>query len=372
VRITIIALHYAEYSYRLAASLSEKNEVLLILYADNAKSDLGHLPKRHTQSDKLRLIIIDRPKRIYDVLRNARILVNEARKFNPQVIHYQEAFRDELVVAWPFMPKAPTVLTVHDPLPHSGEDTDGFRWSRGRLYRFALRHWTDHVITHGEFLSTELLRNNKYLSGRVSKVAHGILGHPDTHSPRDEIPAPRLLFFGRLYKYKGLSRFIEAVIRLRESGIDVVGVVAGRGPDLAANRSQMLAGSCFEIIDRFIAVEELPSLFNASRAVVLPYVDGTQSGVAAMAFAYGRPVVCTAVGSIPEVVHDGVNGLVVPREDHAALVEALRRVLIDDSLWSHLSHGARASAEGPLSWEAIALNTEQVYEQVISPQPTAC
>ncbi|MFM8409025.1 MAG: glycosyltransferase, partial [Alphaproteobacteria bacterium] len=67
-------------------------------------------------------------------------------------------------------------------------------------------------------------------------------------------------------------------------------------------------------------------LFAASDVVVLPYRDGTQSGVVPLAWAHGRPVVTTAVGGLPEAVDDGATGLLVPPGDARALADALERV----------------------------------------------
>ena len=103
----------------------------------------------------------------------------------------------------------------------------------------------------------------------------------------------------------------------------------------------MESAGCFEILDRYIPPEEISELFLESFAVILPYLDGTQSGVAAMALGFGRPVVATAVGSIPELVRNEENGLLVPPSDAVALTEAIERLLTDKDLWEQLAAGAR-------------------------------
>ena len=64
------------------------------------------------------------------------------------------------------------------------------------------------------------------------------------------------------------------------------------------------------------------------------------------ALAVGTPVVSTAVGGVPEVVHDDENGLLVPPSDAAALAAAMRRVLDDDELRARLAAGAPAVGRG--------------------------
>jgi glycosyltransferase involved in cell wall biosynthesis len=191
------------------------------------------------------------------------------------------------------------------------------------------------------------------------------LGPLGTEVATSVVPEPRVLFFGRMHRYKGLQYFVEAVTALRRDGHPIVGVVAGRGPDLARNRQSMDAAGCFEIHDKYIPAKEVAGLFIHARAVVLPYTDGTQSAVAAMALGYGRPVIASAVGSIPELVQHGVNGLLTPPRNVTSLKAALEAVITDDQLVTRLSAGARRLRDGPLSWRAIAEQTLAVYDRLV-------
>jgi len=129
----------------------------------------------------------------------------------------------------------------------------------------------------------------------------------------------------------------------------------------------MAAAGCFEVIGRFISAEDIAPLFLQARVVVLPYTEGTQSGVAAMALGYGRPVVATAVGSIPELVRHGENGLLVAPGDSSGLVAALRSIIVDDRLWDSLAQGAVALRDGELCWAAISRQTLAVYAKITKP-----
>ena len=106
---------------------------------------------------------------------------------------------------------------------------------------------------------------------------------------------------------------------------------------------------------------EVHTLFSEAWAIVLPYTDGTQSGVAALALGFERPVVASAVGSIPELVRHGQNGLLVPPSDLEALVHAIRLTITTDGLWCELSDGAKKLRDGELSWRTIADATGRVY-----------
>ena len=80
---------------------------------------------------------------------------------------------------------------------------------------------------------------------------------------------------------------------------------------------------------RYIPDSEVATYFAAADVVLAPYRTEAQSGVALTAFHFGRPVIATRVGGLPEVIEDGVNGLLVPPEDPAALATAVNRFFTD-------------------------------------------
>jgi len=63
--------------------------------------------------------------------------------------------------------------------------------------------------------------------------------------------------------------------------------------------------------------------FAASDLVVIPYVTATQSGIVQLAFGFGKPVVVSRVGGLPEVVEEGVTGYLVPPQDCASISNAV-------------------------------------------------
>ncbi len=360
-RATLVSLHFAEYAFHLALALSAKLDVQLVLYRDNAKAELGDEWAFEINRPALECVVLDRPSSVGKAIGNARRLVASIRRFSPDVVHYQEDPRDEILLALPII-RRPSVLTIHDPLLHSGEDSKRLKFSRFRLHRPILRRAVDAVITHGAALVDDLVSASPRLRGRSYVIAHGPLGRRGLPTRPAQPHDLKLLFFGRMHSYKGLRYFVDAIFRLRAMGYHVTGVVAGRGPDLAGQLERMQGTGFFEVLNRYIAVDEIPSLFLNARAVVLPYIDGTQSGVAAMALGYGRPVVASAVGSIPELVKDGVNGLLVPPRDSAALAKAIETVIVDDMRWNRMARAALELRDGELSWNAIAEKTVRVYE----------
>jgi glycosyltransferase involved in cell wall biosynthesis len=218
----------------------------------------------------------------------------------------------------------------------------------------------DWVIVHGERIRKECELLMPWLRGRVVAIPHGPLGEITDHIAGNW-ERGALLFFGRIEQYKGLRYFIDAVKVLNAHGVSVKGIIAGTGHDLEQYRSGIEADGAFELIDRYIGDDEIPSLFGRANVVVLPYTDATQSGVVAMALRYGRPVVATDVGSIGEVVRDGYNGLLVPPRDVSALTNAIQQLVQNQGLAASMARNATQLATTELSWETIADSTVEAY-----------
>jgi glycosyltransferase involved in cell wall biosynthesis len=177
----------------------------------------------------------------------------------------------------------------------------------------------------------------------VVVVPHGFV--PDqlvAQEPYD--PSGPLVFAGRLHPYKGLGVLLAALGMPDGSGLPVV--VAGDGitRELVPDELRSVDVRAGEIPD-----EELRDLIARCSAVLLPYERANQSGVLATAFRSGRPVVASRVGSFEEYVEDGVDGLLVPPGDAAALAAAMRKLRDDPELARRLAAGAATTWEEKLS-----------------------
>lgn len=364
--VAMVALHFAEYTLRLSLALRQQGtEILFVTYADHAVNELGRDWEADARSAGLRVLVLERPRHPGHVLRNAWRLRAELTAFVPDVIHSQETLRDELLLTLFSLPHCPLVLTVHDPAPHPGVDSTNMGGRRLR-YRNWLRGRARLAIVHGETLRAALEVESPNLAGRIRIARHGPLGGPAQPAPPNGGPL-RLLFFGRVEAYKGLGCLIDAVRAVSVRGLRLEVVVAGRGSDLARHRAAMAELGCFIVHDRYIPADAVANLFSECAVVVLPYIEGSQSGVAAMALGFGRAVLATRVGAIPDLVRHGVNGILVPPTDVAALVAAISKLALDPAFATRLANGARELGEGELSWTAIAEQTRVVYEEAAEP-----
>jgi glycosyltransferase involved in cell wall biosynthesis len=155
----------------------------------------------------------------------------------------------------------------------------------------------------------------------------GTASLPTQPNPRAPASPTRLLFFGIVRPYKGLDVLLRA---LAAAPAHVTLTVAGEfwgGPEptekLIADLG--LAGRV-TLRPGYVPADQIPALFAAADALVLPYREATASQNALLAFAHGVPVITTTAGALAEPVRDGVDGLTCVPGDPGDLLRALRAV----------------------------------------------
>ncbi len=131
-------------------------------------------------------------------------------------------------------------------------------------------------------------------------------------------------------RYKGLDTLLRALPAIR-AALDppprllVLGEFYEGREETAALVRELGLADAVTIVDEYVPDEMVGRYFSAADAVVLPYKSATQSGIVQIAYQLERPVICTDVGGLGEVVRDGETGFVVPPDDPGALAEAVVR-----------------------------------------------
>jgi glycosyltransferase involved in cell wall biosynthesis len=251
-------------------------------------------------------------------------------------------------------------------------DVDDFQVHGGGpvvgLLRFArdveLRH-AAHVFTPSAYLR-ELALGWGVAPDRVSVLPNpspvvGELGQRDELRREFGLNGATLAFAGRLTAQKSLERVLEVV-----AGADGVKlVIAGEGPEREPLRAR--AGE-LGIGDRvtFLGAqprERIVELFHAADATILASSWENFPHTVVEALAVGTPVLAMQAGGVAEVVHDGVNGLLVAAGDTAALAEAVRRYFTDDELRERL-RGAAAASVAEYAPEVVFGELEQTLRGI--------
>lgn len=248
-------------------------------------------------------------------------LMRRIRRLAPDVAICAMPGPLDLVMAWALRRlRVKVVVTVHDADRHPG---DGFPMQmvlQRRLIRRAdaLIALTGHVAAR--------LRQQQAARGKTLLRASL---PPFVFGPRPALPlahggAMRLLCFGRLLPYKGLDLLGAALSGIGEVPPYEVRIV-GQGPDSEALRA-LAALPGVRVENCWVPEDEVGALVAWADAVLLPYREASQSGVAAIAIAAGRWVVATRVGGLAEQFRDEPLALLCePRPDsiRAALTHLL-------------------------------------------------
>jgi glycosyltransferase involved in cell wall biosynthesis len=288
-------------------------------------------------------------------------LIDTVERIEPDVVHVTSSHWLSLVLCLFLRLKSyPLVVTLHDVKVHTGENG-----LTNRLVNRLYAGCGDHVIVHGEKLKKELIERGV----KGSKISIASLG-PSSVFTKFSNPGVQeenvILFFGRIEKYKGLEYLLEAKRILFEKGLNPKLVIAGRG-DISRYSLDANSIGDVEILNRFIEDSEVAEVFLRSQIVVLPYSEASQSGVVPIAFSFRKAVIVTDVGSLTEIVEDGVNGLVVPPKNASLLSKAIERLLSDDTLRKRLGEmGYKRITEDDL-WTRNSEILRSVYE-TISPR----
>ncbi|MBB5374468.1 glycosyltransferase [Acidocella aromatica] len=231
-------------------------------------------------------------------------------------------------------------VIVHDAAPHPGDALsfrvlDQARLLRGAKHLFCLSSHVEQAL-RGQGFGTKGQTLTK-------------LWHPPLDLAAD-VPAarptarPRILYFGRLLPYKGLDLLANALEFLGNNRPFELRV-CGDGPNTPAlERLTAMPGVAVE--RRWFAEGELPGLLAWADALVLPYREASQSGVAALALAAGRRVLATSVGGLPEQL-GGQPGAILCAPNAPAIAQGLL------ALSRSLAQPAAATIP-PLGWDEMA------------------
>jgi len=277
------------------------------------------------------------------------------------VVHFNGSSGFQLYFHY-FLRDFPKVLTIHDYLPHSGDSS-----KHGVIVNTALNFVCTKLdyefIQHHEYLTRRFIDLYKVTSERVHTVNSGPLDiyKSFTANEIDEEPNT-ILFFGRISPYKGIEYLLDAAAEVRKKIESLKVIIAGSG----CFGFDILNFDFLEIHNRYIPSRELVRFIQRSTVVAAPYIDATHSAVVMTAFALGKPVVATAVGGIPEVIEDGVTGILIPPKDVNTLASALLDILQNKEKRARIKMNVRQFGnDGDFSWNAISRKTVDVYKKAI-------
>lgn len=206
------------------------------------------------------------------------------------------------------------------------------------------RYLKDMVVKHGvEEARVQVVPHFIDLAGRTAA----------------ESSKPSVLFVGRLSEEKGAHVLVEAMTHLP----NVEAVIVGEGP--ARTRLHGMARGAQNV--RFAGElhgEDLEREYAAARVIVIPSVCPETFGLTALeAYAWGKPVIASDIGGLPEVVRAGETGLLSPPGNVELLVEAINRLVQSESEAKKMGLAGRRLAESEYNPEIHYRRLKEVYER---------
>ena len=282
MNVVCLSFSFGEYCIPLASGLAEAGaNVLLLLPSQEAE---GHTSKLHPRV-KLRTFQTPRLRQPWAQLKLTRWLVSVIHQFQPDVVHYQIGQLWFNLLALPALKRYPRVVTIHDPHYHAGDQS-----SQRTPERVTKMGYTaaDHIIVHSERLKPDVMQLTGASEACISVVPLVVFGDAPGTPPAQLPPAPQtphldVLFFGRIWPYKGLEYLIEAEPAISARVPHARIVIAGEGEDFARYQAMMTNPDHFLVLNEYISNDLRADLFATASVVVLPYVEASQSGVAPIA-----------------------------------------------------------------------------------------
>ncbi len=292
-----------------------------------------------------------------DALRTGMAAAARIWALRPDVLHIEEESSRSVPLFF-LTPRVPKLLAVHDAQPHPGE-----RVGRGAMVRRLVLPCVSHLLFYSQYSRDVFFGRTRNRPSSV--VPLGIREiFRELPGPDSVEHDPSLLFFGRIAPYKGLEILYSALPRIARRVPRLRVVVAGRPGGGYQPPEPPSLPSDTEFITRFETIDNatLRRLFQEASIVVVPYVEASQSGVVQTAYAFGKPVVASAIGGLREAVRDGVTGRLVPPGDPDALTEAVTQLLLDVNARARMREGIRDREEMEFGWHLIGRQLHAVYE----------
>ena len=263
----------------------------------------------------------------------------------------------------------PVIITSH-------HDTDVWMRAPHRLVERVTSGWSDLVVTCSEAVRRYAIERHRLSAARVRTLRNAIevpMALPgaearaavrrDLGAGADEILIATL---GRLDEpKKGLATFLEAAARVAAAEPRARFCLVGEGPartalerrarELRLEGRLSLAGERRDVFQILSGVDVFvqPSLWEGFGLTVIE------------AMAAARPVVASRVGGVPEVLRDGIDGLLVPPGDPHALAQAILRLARDPDLAARLGAAGRARACSEFGIDGLVEATMRIYDELL-------
>jgi glycosyltransferase involved in cell wall biosynthesis len=294
-------------------------------------------------------------------------LARDLRRSAPQVVHAYSFYGNVFAIPAARLAAVPVVIA-------SIRDRGVYLTPAQQVVQRHVCRLADCVLVNADAVASWLVGQG-YDPARIAVIRNGVDLESFSHPPDAErihhelgVPSgvPFVAVVSRLNRLKGIEHFLEAAAIVGRRFPDVRFAVIGEtGP---ADRSYLHVlidlTERLGIRDRVVFTglrTDVPQLLACAAVSVMPSLNEALPNVLLESMAAGAPVVSTRVGGTPEVVEDGVTGLLVPPGNAGALARAIGRLLADRELAAMLGQSGRELVRRRFSMHAMVHATERLY-----------
>ncbi|MFV0237929.1 MAG: glycosyltransferase [Flavobacteriales bacterium] len=236
------------------------------------------------------------------------------------------------------------ILTVHDGILHTGEKN---------FITQTLNNFRIYGATELIFLSDHVMKNvfnHLKIQKKYSVIPHPILDNSYVKFDRiNNDTTNKLLFLGRIDRYKGLEMLMRSVINNKT--IDKL-IIAGK----SNYNIDYLVDDRIQVVDKYLDEKEIGDLLSWADVLVLPYTEATQSGVITLGIYAEKIMICTEVGGFSEQLEKDESYWCQPNEN--SLSKIITKAFHDKENWPFIKKKLKEKKE-KLSWDNISSEVEK-------------
>lgn len=354
------------YSYEMASAMLKRGHKLICVLSSDIENRNEWNNIRDKYNDSAKLYYINTYNSIAGFLCSLvfgiikyRNILRELKKTNISCIYIPMLSMLAYVFVWKL--KKPLITTVHDVNQHLGESS----LIKFVLDSYVIRKSDRLIVLSRKFINDLSIKYHKDKKD-VYYIPHANFSVyvPEGYKPDFERINKRILFFGRIHKYKGLEILLKAMCIVKESMPEIKLAIAGNGKVTKEEKTLIEElGSNVENNIRWISDNEIYPFFENIDFTVLPYIEASQSGVIPLSYSFGKSVIASDIGGLSEQVYEGC-GILTEAGDHRKLAEHIINLYRNPDDILTMNKEAYNISNTILSWEYSSEKLSEIVNTI--------
>ena len=201
----------------------------------------------------------------------------------------------------------------------------------------------------------------------IDADAYGLL---DEHSARNRLnlkPTDHVIgYIGRMSHEKGVHILLEALQILVKKQEKIIAIIVGDGPFRETLIQQATARDIMPNCRFLNHRQDVPDILPALDLLTIPSLTEGLPQILLEAMASSLPVIASHVGGIPEVIQNGITGILVPSKNPVALARAMDRMLFDKAMAKQIGEAGRMRVEQNFTAQRMIKDMVSIYKNSVN------